>query len=113
MELAAALARRRMVRNFTAEAVDPIVLDRVLAAATRAPSAGNSQGLDLLVLVGPIETARYWDVTLAPSRRAAFRWPGLLVAPVLVIPCVLPADGARRATSRMRVRATGSTGSTV
>ena len=88
MELAEAVRRRRMVRNYTDEPVDPAVLARVLDAARRAPSAGHTQGLDLLVLEGPDQTARYWDVTLAPERRATFRWPGLLRAPVLILPCV-------------------------
>ncbi len=77
-----------MVRNFTTDPVDPAMLERILAAARRGPSAGNSQATDWLVLVGVAETARYWDATLAPERRAGFRWPGLLRAPVLVIPCV-------------------------
>ena len=73
-----------MVRSFSSRPVDEAVLDRVLDASRRAPSAGNSQGLDLVVLVGD-ETARYWDVTLPAERRSSFRWPGLLRAPVLVV----------------------------
>ena len=90
MELTDALRRRRMVRNYRPDPIAPAVLDRVLDAARRAPAAGNTQALDLIVLEGTAETARYWDATLAPERRAAFRWPGLLVAPVLLIPCVRP-----------------------
>jgi nitroreductase len=90
MEVAEALRRRRMVRNYTAEPVAADVLDRVLAAARRAPSAGHTQGLDLVVLEGPAATGRYWDLTLPPARRAGFRWPGLLRAPVLVLPYVAP-----------------------
>jgi nitroreductase len=90
MELSDALRRRRMVRAYTRDAVEPEVLDRVLDAARRAPAAGNTQGLDLIVLVGGDETGRYWDVTLPAERRASFRWQALLDAPVLVIPCVRP-----------------------
>lgn len=90
MELSDALARRRMVRNYTDDPVDPVVLTRVLDAARRAPAAGNTQALDLLVLEGSERTGAYWDVTLPAERRATFRWPGLLRAPVLVIPCVAP-----------------------
>jgi nitroreductase len=86
-----ALRRRRMVRSFADEPVAPDVLDRVLDAARRAPAAGNTQAIDLLVLTGPAETGRYWDVTLPPDRRAGFRWPGLLAAPVLVLVYVRPA----------------------
>ena len=78
------LRRRRMVRSFSARPVDDAVLDGLLDAVRRAPSAGHSQGLDLVVLVGE-ETARYWDVTLPAERRSSFRWPGLLRAPVLVV----------------------------
>ncbi len=85
MELADALARRHMVRSFSSATVDPDHVAAVLDAATRSPSAGNSQGVDLVVLEGPDETARYWDVTLPASRRAGFRWQGLLRAPVLVV----------------------------
>lgn len=79
----AVLARRRMCRDFLAEPIPAEVLDRVLAAAFRGPSAGNTAALDLVVLVGA-DTARHWDVTLPPDRRDSFRWPGLLRAPVLV-----------------------------
>ncbi|MEZ5142038.1 MAG: nitroreductase family protein [Acidimicrobiales bacterium] len=90
MELAEVLRRRRMVRSFAARPVDDEVLDELLEAARRSPSAGNSQGLDLVVLRGH-ETARYWDVTLPGARRAAFGWPGLLRAPVLVVVVTDPA----------------------
>jgi nitroreductase len=90
MELFDALARRRMVRAFRPDPVDPAVLDRVVGAARRAPSAGFTQGVDLLLLDGPAETARYWDVTLPAARRGTFPWPRLLFAPVLVVVCASP-----------------------
>lgn len=83
------LARRRMCRDFTDEPVAQESLDRILAAALRAPSAGNTTALDLVVLVGD-EVDDYWATTLAPDRRAGFAWPGLLSAPVLVLPYVDP-----------------------
>lgn len=56
----------------------------------RSPSAGNTQATDLVVLEGPSQTATYWDVTLPGRRRENFGHPGLLRAPVLVIPVVDP-----------------------
>lgn len=89
MNLDEVVRRRRMVRDYDARPVATDVVDRLLDAARRGPSAGNSQGLDLVVLEGPDETARYWDVTLADAgARARFRWQGLLRAPVLVVPVV-------------------------
>ncbi len=97
MELTEVLRRRRMVRAYDGRPLDPATLDRVLDAARRAPSAGNAQGLDLVVLAGPAETARYWDVALpAGPVRTRFRWQGLLDAPVLVLPVVAPGAYAER-----------------
>ena len=97
MELTEALRRRRMVRAFRPDPVAPDVLDRVLDAARRAPSAGSTQALDLLVLEGPAQTGRYWDLTFPdPVARAGFRWQGLLDAPVLVVPVVDPGAYASR-----------------
>ena len=72
-----------MCRDFLADPIPAEMLDHVLAAAFRGPAAGNTHGLDLVVLTGA-DTARHWDVTLPVERRASFRWPGLLHAPVLV-----------------------------
>jgi nitroreductase len=96
VELGEAVRRRRMVRNYRADPVADDALDRILTAGRRAPAAGNVQALDLVVLRGPVETARYWDVTLPAPRRAAFRWPGLLRAPVLVLPYVRPSAYVER-----------------
>jgi nitroreductase len=79
-----------MVRAFTADPIDPAVVDGLVDLARRAPSAGNSQGWAFVVLSGSAETARYWDVALPTERRATFRWPGLVAAPVLVVCLVRP-----------------------
>jgi len=50
VEFRQALAKRRMVRNYTNDPVDQVILERIADAATRAPSAGFSQG-QALVLV--------------------------------------------------------------
>ena len=89
MELADVVRRRRMTRSFDGRPVAAPALERVLDATRRGPSAGFSQGLDLLVLVGAEQTQRYWEVTFPdPAGRARFRWPGLFAAPVLILPLV-------------------------
>ena len=85
MEFADLVQSRRMVRAFDTRAVDREVVDRVLDAARRAPSAGNSQGWVFVVLEGD-ETRRFWDVTLPEERRGTFRWKQLLDAPVVILP---------------------------
>lgn len=85
MELAEALRRRRMVRNFTGNLVPGPVLDGILAASLRTPSAGNSRGWDAVVLEGPEQTAPFWAATTTEEWRAASsRWPGLGRAAVVV-----------------------------
>jgi nitroreductase len=91
MELSDAVRRRRMVRSFSGDPVPVAVLDRVLDLACRAPSAGNTGGWDAVVLVGPDETALFWDATTTPDWRArSRRWPGLARAPVVVALFVEP-----------------------
>ena len=84
MEFEQTVRRRRMVRSFTGEPVPPAVIDEICDLARRAPTAGNTAGVELLVLEGD-DTAAYWDVTLPPERRDSFSWPGLLAAPALVV----------------------------
>ena len=62
MEFADVLARRRMVRNFEEGGVDRAQLDRIVAAAQRAPSAGFSQGQRLVVVADPQTRRRVADV---------------------------------------------------
>ncbi len=86
MEWEAIVRSRKMVRDFTNEPVGDEVLRRILDTARRTPSAGFTQGLDWLVLRGGEQTSVFWDHTLPASEREGFRWPGLLRAPVIVLP---------------------------
>jgi nitroreductase len=79
-----------MVRAFTRDPVDPATVDGLVDLARRAPSAGHSQGWAFVVLEGAEQTDRYWDATLPVARRSAFRWPGLVAAPVLIVVLVDP-----------------------
>lgn len=74
-----------MTRSFDPAPIDPDVVDELVDLAARAPSAGKAQGWHLVVLEGD-DTARFWDVTLPAERRATFRWPHLLDAPVIALP---------------------------
>lgn len=97
MEFADVVRRRHMVRAFDDRPVDPEVLERLLDVARRGPSAGYSQGVDLLVLEGREQTDRYWSLSFADGQaRARFRWQGLFAAPVLIVPLVSPAAYSAR-----------------
>lgn len=50
MEFSEALARRRMVRNYTDDPLPEGAVVRIAAAALRAPSAGNSQAIAAVVV---------------------------------------------------------------
>ena len=86
MELTEALARRRMVRRYDPDArVSAEALDAVLAAALRAPSAGFTQGVSLLVLETAEDREGFWAAcTSTPD--VSNRWlDGMRTAPVLVL----------------------------
>jgi nitroreductase len=90
MELSDVLARRAMMRSFSAEPLPAESVDAVVAAALRAPSAGNTRGVSWVVLEGA-ETSRYWDaVTTALWRERSARWPGLSRAPVILVALASP-----------------------
>src|SRR5215510_2910784 len=86
MEFATVVRRRRMVRNFTDEPVDPAIVDRALAHAIRAPSAGFSQGWAFLVLDRPEHLDRFWRTTSTDPDAEPDRWlEGMRRAPVLIV----------------------------
>jgi len=75
-----------MVRSFAPDPVAPAVLESLLQAALRAPSAGNTGGTAWLVLEGTAQTDVYWESTTDEAWRAtSARWPGLRRAPVILL----------------------------
>ncbi len=77
--------RRRMTRSFATTPLPDGVLDDLIDLASRAPSAGKTQGWHAVALEGA-DTARFWDITLPTMRRGKFKWQGLLDAPVILLP---------------------------
>lgn len=86
MTVAEVLKVRRACRSFTAEPLASGIVDGLIDRARRTPTAGNCQGVEFLVLEGD-DVEAYWTTTLSPERKESFPWPGLLLAPALVIPC--------------------------
>ena len=85
MEFQDVVRKRKMVRTFEDRPIDAAVLERIIANAQRAPSAGFSQGWAFLVLNGKDETERYWRTTMTPERRAEFGWPGMFNAAAIIV----------------------------
>jgi len=66
------------------------MVDDLIDRARRTPTAGNSQGVEFLVLDHPDTVAAYWEATLSHETRSTFAFPGLLRAPLLVVPFGIP-----------------------
>lgn len=86
MEFQDVVRRRRMIRRYDPDrAVPAEVVDRILHNATRAPSAGFSQGWGFLVLEGKEQVARFRDAC-TPAHDAD-RWLAANIeAPLVVVP---------------------------
>jgi nitroreductase len=86
MEFEDVVRRRRMVRNFDpTRPVPRETVERLLALAIRAPSAGFSQGWSFLVLSTPSEVDLFWQ-TLAGDGEPDSWLAGMKRAPVLIVP---------------------------
>lgn len=108
MELSEAVRLRRMTRNFSAAPLDRTLVDDLLAEALAAPSAGNTQGREFVVLDSPAQTDRYWQATTdADWRSRSRRYEGLSRAPVVVLPFSDPDAYTRRYSEPDKARPDG------
>jgi len=76
-----------MVRAYDPDRpVDRAALSRLFDAATRAPSAGFSQGWDFVVLTRPDDRRRFWDCARPDPAVTPDSWlTGLATAPALIL----------------------------
>src|SRR5438132_2526257 len=89
MEFWDVVRHRRMVRTFERRPVPRDVLDRILDAARRGPSAGFSQGVEFLVLETDEEREHFWT-TIEPDRSArSSNGPPVIVLPLANKPAYL------------------------
>ena len=88
MEFRQVLAKRRMVRNYAGEPVDQAALQRVAAAATRAPSAGFSQGQAIVVVTDPETRRQIAAAAGEPTYVAQGFDPWISRAPALLVLCI-------------------------
>ena len=83
--------RRRMTRRFDPRPIPRNVLARIVATAASAPSAGKTDGVELLVLESPDRRALFWELASDPVwRENSPESAGLLVAPVIIVPVADP-----------------------
>jgi len=88
MDFREVLARRRMVRNYSDAPVNADALDRIVDAGLRAPSAGFSQGLRLIIVTN--EAQRHAVAEAAGERQYVAKGfdPWISRAPAQIVLCV-------------------------
>lgn len=87
MDFQEVVDRRRMTRKYLPDQVDPQIIDLAISNATRAPSAGFSQGWDFLVLDQPETVRTFWEATSSDLDNPDSWLRGMMQAPALIIPC--------------------------
>ncbi len=96
MELTEAIRKRRMVRHFTAEPVDPTVVEGLIDLTRHAPSAGFTQGQSFITVTRPDLKTAIAAICHEESYTGDGFHPFISEAPVLVIPCTSEAAYRRR-----------------
>ncbi len=74
-----------MVRNYKDDSIDPEILTRVAAAALRAPSAGNSQGVSVVVVTDKQRRQEIADLATEATYVAAGFDPWISRAPAHIV----------------------------
>jgi nitroreductase len=88
MEFTEVVRKRRMVRHFKPDPIEPEVINELLRLSQRAPSAGFSQGQSFVVVTDPVlrqQVASFCGEDIY-AERFGHRW--ISEAPVQAIPCV-------------------------
>lgn len=83
------IKKRKMVRAYSGEPVAPDVVERILSAANRAPSAGFSQGYALMTLQGSDQLAPFWELVTryhGDETKAGPSFEPVTKAPLVVVP---------------------------
>ena len=107
MEFTEVVKRRRMVRQFTPEPVDPAAIERIVQLARHAPSAGFTQGQYFVVVTRPEVKRAIAELCGEAGYVASGFHPWISGAPVLVVPCTSEAAYHRRYREADKVGADG------
>lgn len=108
MNLYELIRKRKMVRAYRPEPVPQDALERVLEAATRAPSAGHSQGQRYIVVQDEARRARIAELCGEKIYTDDGFAPWISQAPALIIPCTNEQIYRRRYREPDKLYADGS-----
>jgi nitroreductase len=100
--------KRRMVRHFSSEPVDPAIIKRIMDLTRHAPSAGFSQGQSFVVVTQPELKQKIAHLCSEESYVESGFHPFISEAPVLVIPCTSEAVYHQRYPEADKVNEDGS-----
>jgi nitroreductase len=96
MEHRRVVARRRMVRRYLPDPVDPAALARIARAALQGPRAGQAEGISVVVITDPEQRAAFAGLARETEWAAKGHAPWLSPAPAHLVLCVDPAAYRRR-----------------
>jgi nitroreductase len=107
MDFTELVKKRRMIRNFSPDPVDPAAIDRIVALARHAPSAGFTQGQYFVVVTRPDlkETIAELCGEASYVQGGFHNW--ISGAPVLIVPCTSESAYHRRYQQADKVGADG------
>ena len=108
MELSEVVCKRRMVRHFTSEPVEPEVIQRMLALARHAPSAGFTQGQAFIVVTRAHLKQEIARLCGEEEYVAGGFHPFISGAPVLFIACTSEAAYHRRYQEPDKIKEDGT-----
>jgi nitroreductase len=92
VEFAEVVRRRKMIRNYLDRPVASESIERIVDAARRAPSAGNSQGQSLVVVTNPATRKAIAELGNEAHYVASGMRPWMSTAPVHIVVCVREDD---------------------
>jgi nitroreductase len=108
MQFPDVVRKRRMVRHFTPEPVDPSIIARILQLALHAPSAGFTQGQSFVVVTRPDLKKRIAQLADEEEYVTSGFHPFISGASALIVPCTSEAAYHRRYQEPDKVNDDGS-----